>query len=220
MDPGEKPQRRPRVHRPPEDRSIEIESLARRIGPPHREEIRFPPGGSVTGPAGFPTSSKRTSEIVLVIPRGPDRVLVHTKGFYPAGVWRLPTGGLHPGESIEAGTLRESQEETGHELAPKRFLFHLRFTWEDSAKRFESYGFLTQAVSGKITSRDPHEKIAAFRDVNRAELEGIARHLEHLGGRWLSWGRFRSVPHRILLEIWPPGRPAGAIGEVPTPPRA
>lgn len=212
------PRRSHRGHRPPEDRSAEAEALSLRLGPPRCEAIRFPPSSSHAGPAGFPLSSKRTTEIVLVIPRGADRVLVHTKEFYPAGVWRLPTGGLHPGEGIEAGTLRESREETGHELSPCRFLFHLRFTWDDSDKSFESFGFLTRSVGGKIISRDPRENIAAFRDVNRAEMEGIARHLESLGGRWLSWGRFRAVPHRILLDLWAPGEPTGAIGIEPNRP--
>lgn len=205
------PRRRQRVHRPPEDRSKEALELAQRFGSPYRGEIRFPPSSSLAGPSGFPLSSKRTAEIALVIPRSAERILVHTKGFYPAGVWRLPTGGLHPGEGIEAGTLRESLEETGHELHPARFLFHLTFAWEGSDKSFESYGFLTTQVTGRISSRDPRENIAAFRDVNRAELEGIVRHLENLGGRWASWGRFRAVPHRVLLNLWPPGQPTSAI---------
>jgi hypothetical protein len=55
----------------------------------------------------------RRGEVVLIVQKPDDRILLHTKPFYPAGVFRLPTGGLKPEESINDGLVRELYEETG-----------------------------------------------------------------------------------------------------------
>ena len=148
-------------------------------------------------------TSRRTAEVVLVVPRGNNKVLVHTKNFYPAGIWRLPTGGLRRRESIERAVLRESMEETGQELHPARFLFHILFRWEGADKAFQSFGFLMSEAQGKVRSRDRREQISAFRDSDRRGMRRIAQRLESLRGTWTSWGRFRAIPHRALLGLWP-----------------
>ncbi len=149
----------------------QIDGLAARFGAPVRELIHIPQVNRSVGPAGFPLSSRRTAEVVLIIPRPDRKVLVHTKSFYPSGVWRLPTGGLHRGERIDDAIRREAREETGNELLPFRFLFHLRFRWEGAAKQFDSYGFLTTEASERIESRDPREQITAFHDAGREEFD-------------------------------------------------
>jgi NAD+ diphosphatase len=196
--------------------SQHIDALAERYGAPVRELIHIPQVSRSLGPAGFPLSSRRTAEVVLVIPRPDRKVLVHTKNFYPSGVWRLPTGGLHRGERIDDAIRREASEETGNDLAPARFLFHLRFRWEGAAKQFDSYGFLTTEASMRIESCDPREQITAFRDVGRDEFSAITRSLDGMMGSWTSWGRFRAAPHRLLLQLWPAGGgPGDPLPEAP-----
>ncbi len=191
--------------RPPKGNDLqkEVSNLTERYGKPEEELIRIHQLSHTRGPAGFPLSSRRTAEVVLIVPRPQGKVLIHTKSFYPSGVWRLPTGGLHPGEAIEGALLREGLEETGHLLPPVRFLFYLRFQWEGSPKEFRSYGFLTATADGRIASRDPREQITAFRDAGRREIAMIVERLETLSGSWSAWGRFRAAPHRALLKIWP-----------------
>ncbi len=200
----------------------QIDGLAARFGPPVRELIHIPQVNRSVGPAGFPLSSRRTAEVVLVIPRPDRKVLVHTKSFYPTGVWRLPTGGLHRGERIDDAIRREAREETGNDLLPFRFLFHLRFRWDGASKQFDSYGFLTTEASERIESRDPREQITAFHDVDREEFDSITRALEGMMGSWFSWGRFRAAPHRLLLQLWSrtggPGDLAFDSGEAPDSP--
>lgn len=180
-----------------------LDALAARFGTPVRELVHIPQITRSAGPAGFPLSSRRTAEVVLIIPRPDRKVLVHTKNFYPSGVWRLPTGGLHRGERIDDAIRREAREETGNDLHPHRFLFHLRFRWEGVAKQFDSYGFLTTEASLRIESRDPREQITAFRDVGREDFASITHTLEGMMGSWTAWGRFRAAPHRLLLQLWP-----------------
>ena len=182
---------------------VEIASLIKRFGPPVEEQVQFTLAPTSSGPAGFPLTSPRTAEVVLIIPHQGNRVLVHTKHFYPSGIWRLPTGGLHRGEKIEHAVLRESIEETGNELQPVAFLFRIQYRWEGSGKQFDSYGFLMTEARTRIESRDPREQITAFRDADRDGLRRIIARLESLGGTWSGWGRFRVVPHQILLRLWP-----------------
>lgn len=196
-----------------------VESLIERYGAPLSERIEFPLVPTSIGPAGFPLSSPRTAEVVLVIPRRGNKVLVHTKHFYPSGVWRLPTGGLRRGEGIEHAILRESIEETGNNLRPASFLFRVSYAWEGSEKVFDSYGFLMTEAGGLIESRDPKEQITAFRDVDREGIRRIAERLETLGGSWRQWGLFRAVAHRLLLRTWPESAPLTDLkskrGDVP-----
>ncbi|MDM7916230.1 MAG: NUDIX hydrolase [Candidatus Eisenbacteria bacterium] len=185
------------------DRGEELLSLAKDLGSPVCESVHLPRGGSGTDRSAFPLSSRRTAEIVLVVPRPGAKVLLHSKDFYPAGLYRLPTGGLHKREPIADGLRREGLEETGNALAPKRFLFAIEYTWDYSAKRFESFGFLMEAAEGPIISQDAEERILGFLDADRVALERYTRQLEGLSGRWSAWGKFRAVPHRILLGLWP-----------------
>ena len=181
----------------------ELVELCRRYGDPAEEWVHISTPASIPGPAGFPLSSRRTAEVVLIVPRSGGRVLVHTKSFYPAGVWRLPTGGLRRRESIERAVRREATEETGQSLLPVRFLFHIHFRWEKSGKDFQSFGFLMSEAQGKIRSRDRREHISAFRDSDRSAMQRITHRLESLRGTWTAWGKFRAVPHRSLLRVWP-----------------
>ncbi len=192
----------PKSHKRP-DPQAEYAYLRTRFGDPVEKCVTIERKNLTKGPAGFPLSSRRTAEVVLVVPRDGGRILVHTKRFYPAGVWRIPTGGLHRQEAIEAAVKREAMEETGLRLLPLRFLFHIHFRWDDLDKEFQSYGFLLTEASGKIQSRDRREQISAFRDADRSEIKSIAGRLASLRGSWSSWGIFRAAPHQALLEVWP-----------------
>lgn len=58
------------------------------------------------------------SEVVLVLPRPGGKVITTAKRFYPEGVFRIPSGGIHPGETPEQAFVREAMEETGLDVEP------------------------------------------------------------------------------------------------------
>ncbi|MHB1293715.1 MAG: NUDIX hydrolase [Anaerolineae bacterium] len=146
---------------------------------------------------------KRAAEVVMVVRRKNGRYLVHTKGFYPQGVYRLLTGGIEPGEDLLKAVQRETREETGLEVSTERFLavLHNRFVCGDEAVTFTSYLFLLQELDGVLGSHDDKESITGFREVDRTGLLALADALEALEPDWADWGRFRATAHRLAAEL-------------------
>jgi 8-oxo-dGTP pyrophosphatase MutT (NUDIX family) len=58
-------------------------------------------------------AGQRDGEVALAIRRPDGHLLLHTKPSYPPGTWRIPTGGIEPGETIAEAVRRELAEETG-----------------------------------------------------------------------------------------------------------
>ena len=129
----------------------QIRTLAEGYGRPAEQlvEIRRPSHSS--GPAGFPLSSRRTAEVVLIVPRPDDCVLVHTKEFYPSGIWRLPTGGIQRSETIERALRREAVEETGRlYMLAENYCYHRSAMMVLNMVKQGVFGDLTYAECGYV----------------------------------------------------------------------
>jgi NAD+ diphosphatase len=179
-----------------------LKAAESRLGcPVRRETIDHAPPTSRE--ERYPLGKNRKGEIVMVFPR-PGGVLLHTKTFYPAGVLRLPSGGLHDGEAILAAAKREAWEETGMRLRPERFLFHIlhRYGKGQQPESFHSFGLLYPFTKAAVIPQDLDEEISEFQEWPWSKLPEIVRLLESLGTEWRAWGRFRAAPHRILHEIF------------------
>ncbi|NLG51844.1 MAG: NUDIX hydrolase [Chloroflexi bacterium] len=148
-------------------------------------------------------SRRRKAEVVLVLRRPSGRYLVHTKAFYPSGVYRLLSGGVKLGEDLTAAVYREAWEETGLEIQIERFLGILahRFIWQGQSVPLTSYVFLVAEVGGTLAVQDVDEAITGFREVDLAGLLALAEELESLSGEWQDWGRFRAIAHRFTVEV-------------------
>jgi 8-oxo-dGTP pyrophosphatase MutT (NUDIX family) len=72
-------------------------------------------------------------------------VVVIAKHSYPPGVYRVPGGGLNPGEPLEIGAAREALEETGLPFTPDHYVLRVsaRFTCGQ-----EHVDWTTHIVSG------------------------------------------------------------------------
>jgi NAD+ diphosphatase len=177
----------------------DIHALAMRYGTPHR--IVAPLDGASFDPVA---RSDRYGEVCMVVRRRNGRLITAIKTFYPVGCFRLLTGGVAHGETIEAALQREVEEETGLQTVIRRFLAVIVYP----PQQFATFAFLLDECGGELGSRDPHERIAAFREIEVAELPLLAATLEAapdrfdaaIGGNWRDWGRFRAIVHRVVYQ--------------------
>lgn len=148
---------------------------------------------------------QRQAEVVLVLQRPTGRIILQTKAFYPAGTFRLPSGGIRPGEDLLAAVRRETWEETGLAAQPVSFLGNLRYRFQRLGvpEERESYVLLLAAGPGELRPQDETEQITAFREVPPAELAGVAAQLAGMAGEWRVWGRFRALAHGFVAGVLP-----------------
>jgi ADP-ribose pyrophosphatase YjhB (NUDIX family) len=159
----------------------------------------------------------RRAEVVLAIERPGGRILLHRKGWYERDVYRLLTGGVDPGESVEHSLVRELAEETG--LAPDetRFLGVLdcRIHYGYQQLSFVSYVFHLPITRGAL--RLPAtEEISAFREVPMADLAQVAESLRQVPPPRQGWGLWRAIAHDFVHEKLGGSRAADSVGVEPS----
>lgn len=162
-------------------------------------------------------SDGRRAEICYIMHRGnlEEGVLLHIKTFYPTGAYRLPTGGIHVGESVMDTLAREIREETGmtvgaatHQVQVQRCLGVVSYAMAHRTLNhtfpFATYHFLVQMPhDGEIVTIDPEEHIGGWEWRKPGELLAVADTLERVVERvplWGDWGRFRSLSHRFVAS--------------------
>lgn len=128
---------------------------------------------------------ERSHDVTLFIEQAGEWAVI-AKPTFPTGVWRAPSGGLHPGEELETGALREAFEETGLVIALERYLVHIEatFTHAGAIEPWHSEVFLARVVSGALVPIDT-EEISAARWMTRDELQGPVRERLLSSGRGL-----------------------------------
>jgi len=183
----------------------EIERLAGRFGQPLVIDSPIP--DYFDDPIRKPD---RYGEVCMVVRRPSGAVLLSIKTFYPRGAYRLPTGGIAPGEPILDALLRETHEETGLRTEVRRFLAQIAYHGEGEATGtplFHTFAFLLDETSGTLGALDASEQIEDWREVETAQLPDVAATLENIPDRatpeidnWSAWGRFRAVVHRVASE--------------------
>ncbi len=187
----------------PSATEAEIAELAAAYGPPRRVVApllrwQFEPL----------TMRDRYGEVCMVIRRPSGRLLTARKDFYPPDAFRLLTGGVHHGERIRDALLREAAEETGLQVAVRRFLAVIEYPGASPGgeRAFATFAFLLDETGGTLASNDPAERVAAFREATVSELPALAAALERapdvydaeIDGSWRDWGTYRAVVHRVV----------------------
>ena len=184
----------------------EAERLRERYGDYLERHVRLRVGPGLMSRFGKRKLSKRRGEVVLLLQRGDGRVLLHTKHKYPAGAYRLPTGGVEWGETVWDAFRREAYEETGWRIKGGRLvgLVTYEFKCEGRVSPFASWVFHAAGVVGEPKPRDEDEGISGFKWLHRGWLGAVAASLRRLPkdrGDTADWGRFRAVVHEVAAEL-------------------
>jgi 8-oxo-dGTP pyrophosphatase MutT (NUDIX family) len=181
-----------------------LKQLERRYGPVRRHHLDLPISTEIMLDMVVKMNRKkpRRGEVVMVIPNEQGDIWLHTKSFYPAGVYRLMTGGLEPGEAPQRALRREVVEETGFKVEVRRCLAVITYTFttQEIELPFVSYIFATTSTTGRPHPTDPGEAISHFQVAPPAALAETARQLRSLTGAFADWGIFRAIPHEIAYE--------------------
>jgi 8-oxo-dGTP pyrophosphatase MutT (NUDIX family) len=203
----------------------EIAGLAARYGAPRRVAVQLE--GRPFDPID---SDDRYGEVCMVVRRPDGRLVTAIKTFYPPGAFRLLTGGIGPGEPVEAALLREVAEETGLHVAIAQFLAVIEYRLHPAARVFPgraadfvTFAFLLDERGGTLAMHDPGEHHGDFGAVEIDQLADLAATLaaspdfedRRIRGSWRDWGRFRSVVHTVVwdaLRAVPAPRPARSAG--------
>ncbi|MGB9723016.1 MAG: NUDIX domain-containing protein [Chloroflexia bacterium] len=145
-------------------------------------------------------AGRNRGEAVLVIRRPDGRLLLHTKPLYPPHTWRLPSGGIRPGETPEEAAFREAEEETGLPVQLERLLGVLTYRLRSQAGElsFASALFLFRTEAARPAARDEGERIGGYRWVRPEALPRLAVRLRRLPPPWRDWGRFRAPAHDFV----------------------
>jgi ADP-ribose pyrophosphatase YjhB (NUDIX family) len=201
----------------------EIASLAACYGVPQHTSVAL--RGAPFRPLN---ATDRIGEVCMVVRRPSGTFLAASKTYYPPGIFRLLTGGINHGEAIIDALLRETAEETGLDVAVRRFLAVIAYQLIEDANpapamathTFVTFAFLLDEQGGTLGTQDPAEQLGAFYEVALDELPALAERLAHvpdgfhpeIHGSWQDWGRFRAVVHRVVHAALSDGdQPAGGV---------
>jgi 8-oxo-dGTP pyrophosphatase MutT (NUDIX family) len=151
--------------------------------------------------------------------RKDNKVVVIAKHFYPPGLYRAPSGGIHLGEDFVSGVRREMAEETGCEFRFDRFLLKtsVQFVFNPGVHAspglnrqgktdvvWRSFVFLATYTGGDFKFTDTRE----IREARLADWSEFATFSKIM--RTLSRGGFtyRAALHEAVLEAMakPQGR--------------
>jgi 8-oxo-dGTP pyrophosphatase MutT (NUDIX family) len=133
---------------------------------------------SITEPAEQPEVDRirrsmkrgRAHDITLFIKKDDGYIFI-AKAFYPPGLFRAPSGGVHPDESFIDGAKREALEETGVEVELQRYILRIQacFKSENDHVDWTSHIFTASHLRGEIDPQDTYE-ISAARLVHLDEI--------------------------------------------------
>jgi ADP-ribose pyrophosphatase YjhB (NUDIX family) len=129
------------------------------------------------------TSKGRNHDITCFIRSDGGYVVIQKPAYSGTGIFRAPSGGAHPGETIEEGASREMHEETGLQVRLVRFVLDisLRVHCRKEKIPWRSLVFLADRVSGEMKPIDMHE-ISSVAIMTKEQLLGSVTKLMKKSG--------------------------------------
>lgn len=141
----------------------------------------------------------RAHDITMFIFKGAE-VLVIAKHHYPPGLFRPPSGAVHPGESLIEGAMREAYEETGCRIELCRYILQInvRFTDGKGVIPWTSHVFTGRWISGDPRPVDTRE----IREVRLASLNEFDTYKQIIRQKTTSGGlNYRARLHDEVLRL-------------------
>lgn len=141
---------------------------------------------------------ERTHDVTLFITNG-DRLALIRKPHFAEGIWRTPGGGVHPGEDVRDGIVREALEETGLAVEPARYLVLAEAVFRHAGRELAWQTHVVHATTdGDELAPQDLDEIAGARWGTAAELAGPLR--DRLLGTGRAFWRYRVALHDAALE--------------------
>ena len=189
--------------------SQEIDALITQFGDPHRQVCTMD-----VRRATFDRWARKVStgpvacrgEVIMVIMRPNGRVLLHTKDFYPEGVYRLLSGRVLWRDHVARTLFREVKEETSLDVNVERFLglIEYEFLWRDRTLPFVSYVFELRELGGELYCIDKGEGITDYREAAITDLSQVGAQLEALrpnGTTGVGSGPWRTTWYKTCYAV-------------------
>lgn len=118
----------------------------------------------------------RAHDFTFFIINSHNQVAVIRKHIHPPGIYRAPSGGVHPGEDLLQGMYREALEETGLRIQIEKYILRIRVTFKcgETAVPWVSHVFTATPLSNSLNPID-REEIKEVKWVAWKELQGPIR---------------------------------------------
>lgn len=149
--------------------------LEARFGRPARWSARVPVSAEELAMVRASMKGWRRHDVTFFVLDPNRRVAAIRKPFHPPGVFRVPSGGVKPGEDFVAGVRREAREELGLDVELVRYLLRAEAVFEvdDAEQPWTSHVMLARG-DGPLAPEDA-EEIAEARWLTLQELQGPVR---------------------------------------------
>ena len=143
-----------------EDFQAELAVLEEHYGKPKRVDFRFEMNPEEFQLVLRSTQKGRYHDMTLFIQHQDKYAVIEKHMYAKTGIFRAPSGGASPGESLESAAIREGKEETGLDIELERYILesHVTFFCEGHSEiDWVSYVFLAHSVGGMLGTQDPNE---------------------------------------------------------------
>lgn len=136
----------------------------------------------------------RAHDVTMFIVAEDGRLALIRKPIFPKGAFRVPSGGVEPGEDIIEGAKREALEETGLTIEISHYLLRLNMTFfcDKGEIEWTTHVFYSKVLDGVLKTRDSHE-IAETRYATMDEMMGPIRDI-------LVSTKTRLLEYRVFLQ--------------------
>ncbi|MBK7141848.1 MAG: NUDIX hydrolase [bacterium] len=183
-----------------------IREMEERFGVPVAKSFRIPSTTTELQRIASSQKSGRNHDVTLYVQMG-EKWIVIAKHAYPEGLFRSPSGGLHPGEDFLTGINREVAEELGCRIRVDRFLlktdveFFLEPVTPTDANQtpihWRSWVFLATYLDGDFNYTD-HDEI---REVKVVDWEQFAEYGKIMRTTDTAGLHYRAQLHESVAEI-------------------